>query len=75
MVRLPFSLKVVKQFRDLNKPLKWSVLYDDGIEKYPIGKETVWRSGTVMDCHATALLSIPGGNGDKTELYVLRNGQ
>ena len=30
------------------------------------------RSASVMDCHATARGSIPGGNGIKTELYVLR---
>ena len=33
-----------------------------------------WRSGSVMDCHATALSSIPGGNGVKTELHVPRKG-
>ena len=31
-----------------------------------------WRSGSVMDCHATVRGSIPGGNGVKTELHVLR---
>ena len=34
-----------------------------------------WRSGSVMDCQATARGSIPGGNGVKTELHVLRNEQ
>ena len=34
-----------------------------------------WRSGCVMDCHATARGSIPGGNGEFTELHVLRKGQ
>ena len=34
-----------------------------------------WRSGSVMDCHATARGSIPSGNGVKTELHVLRKGQ
>ena len=34
-----------------------------------------WRSGSVMDYHATARGSIPGGNGVKTELHVLRKGQ
>ena len=34
-----------------------------------------WRSGSVMDCHATARGSIPGGNGVFTELHVLRKGQ
>ena len=31
-----------------------------------------WHSGSVMDCHTTARGSIPGGNGVKTELHVLR---
>ena len=34
-----------------------------------------WRSGSVMDCHATARGSIPDGSGVKTELDVLRKGQ
>ena len=34
-----------------------------------------WRSGCIMDCHATARGSIPGGNGVFTELHVLRKGQ
>ena len=34
-----------------------------------------WRSGCVMDCHATAWGSIPGGNVVKTELHILRKGQ
>ena len=38
-------------------------------------KELVWRSGCVMDCHATAWGSIPGGNGVITELHVLCKGQ
>ena len=33
------------------------------------------RNGKVMDCHATARDSIPGGNGVKLELHVLRKGQ
>ena len=33
--------------------------------------ELAWRGGCVMDCHATAQGSIPGGNGVKTELHVL----
>ena len=33
-----------------------------------------WRIGSVMDCHVTARGSIPGGNGVKTELHVLRKG-
>ena len=37
--------------------------------------ELPWRSGSVMDCHATALGSIPGGNGVFTELHVLSKGQ
>ena len=37
--------------------------------------ELAWRSGSVMDCHATAQGSIPGGNSIKTELHVLRKGQ
>ena len=34
--------------------------------------ELAWRSDSVMDCHATARGSIPGGNGVLTELHVLR---
>ena len=37
--------------------------------------ELAWRSGSVMDCHATALGSIPGGNGVFNELQILRKGQ
>ena len=37
--------------------------------------ELAWRSGSVMDCHATARGSIPYGNGVFTELHVLRKGQ
>ena len=37
--------------------------------------ELAWRSGSVMDCHATARGSIPGRNGLFTELHVLRKGQ
>ena len=32
-----------------------------------------WRSGSVMDCHATARCSIP--DGAFTELHVLHKGQ
>ena len=32
----------------------------------------MWCSGSVMDCHTTARASIPGGNGVKTKLHVLR---
>ena len=34
-----------------------------------------WRSGSVMDCHATTRGSIPSGNGVFTELHILRKGQ
>ena len=34
--------------------------------------ELVWHIGSIMDCHATARGSIPGGNGILTELHVLR---
>ena len=37
--------------------------------------ELAWRSGSVMDCHATTQGSIPIGNSVKTELHVLRKGQ
>ena len=37
--------------------------------------ELVWHSGSVMNCHATAWGSIPGGNGAFTKLHVLRKGQ
>ena len=36
--------------------------------------ELAWRSGRVMDCHATARGSIPGGYGVSTESHVLRKG-
>ena len=34
--------------------------------------ELAWRSGIVMDCHATARGSIPGVNDVFIELHVLR---
>ena len=37
--------------------------------------ERLWRSGNVMNCHATAPGSIPGRDGVFTELHVLRKGQ
>ena len=37
--------------------------------------ELAWRIDSVMDCHATARGSIPGGKSVKTELDVLRKGQ
>ena len=37
--------------------------------------ELTWRSSSVMDCHATAWGSIPGGNGVFTALHVLQKGQ
>ena len=37
--------------------------------------ELPWRSGSVIDCHATAPGSIPGRDGVFTELHVLRKGQ
>ena len=37
--------------------------------------ERPWRSGNVMNCHATAPGSIPGLDGVFTELHVLRKGQ
>ena len=37
--------------------------------------ELAWRSGSVMDCHATARGSIPGGNSVFTKLHVLCKGQ
>ena len=42
---------------------------------YKLYMELVWRSGSVMDCHATAQGSIPGGNGVFTELHALHKGQ
>ena len=38
--------------------------------KLALFKTLLWRSGSVM-----ARGSIPGGNGVKTELHVLRKGQ
>ena len=40
-----------------------------------ISVERPWRSGNVMNCHATAPGSIPGRDGVFTELHVLRKGQ
>ena len=37
--------------------------------------ELAWRISSVMDCHAAARDLIPGGNGVKTKLRVLRKGQ
>ena len=39
-------------------------------KEYEMRVELAWRSGSVMDCHATAWPggSIPGGNGVFTEL-------
>ena len=37
--------------------------------------ELAWRSGSIMDFHATARGSIPGGNDVFTELHVLCKGQ
>ena len=44
-------------------------------EEFSPGREQAWRSGRVMDCHATAPGSIPGRDGVFTELHVLRKGQ
>ena len=40
-----------------------------------IDVELTWRSSNVMDCHATARGSNPGGDDVFTELHVLRKGQ
>ena len=45
---------------------------DHGLVRY---MELAWRSGSVMDCHATARGAIHGGNGVKNELRVLRKEQ
>ena len=45
------------------------------IDSFKTRVERAWRSGSVMDCHATTRGSIPVGNGVFTELYVLRKGQ
>ena len=37
--------------------------------------ELAWRSGSIMDSHATTRGSIPDGNGVFAELHVLRKGQ
>ena len=51
--------------------------YDDGQARHGRrkGEELTRRNGNVMDCHATARGSNPGGNGVFTELHVLRKGQ
>ena len=54
-------------------PLGNSTIYPFLILKQRV--ELAWRSGSVMDGHATARGSIPGGNGIKTELHVHRKGQ
>ena len=52
------------------------LLIDKSHNKYSTQRvELAWRSGSVMDCQATARGSIPGGIGLKTELHVLRKGQ
>ena len=45
------------------------------IISWSVKVELTWRSGSVMDCHATARGSIPAGNGVFTELHILRKGQ
>ena len=42
---------------------------------FKIHRELAWRSGSVVDCQATIRGSIPGENGVKTEVHVLRKGQ
>ena len=37
--------------------------------------ELACRSNSVMDCHATAWGSIPGGNGVFTELHIIHKEQ
>ena len=37
--------------------------------------ELAWRSGSVIDCHATARGWIPDGNSVFSELHVLRKRQ
>ena len=46
-----------------------------GAVKLQLFWERPWRSGNVMNCHATAPGSIPGRDGVFTELHVLRKGQ
>ena len=52
--------------------LTLSCLYCTSLTRW---MELAWRSGIVMDCHATAWGSIPGGNVVFTKLHVLRKGQ
>ena len=40
----------------------------------PLSVELAYRSGNVMDCHATARGSMPGRNVVFIELHVLRKG-
>ena len=37
--------------------------------------ELAWRSGSINNYHATVRGSIPGENGVKTDLHILRKGQ
>ena len=57
---------------DIVNVLEWS----NGDNDYNIVMlERPWRSGNVMNCHATAPGSIPGRDGVFTEFHVLCKGQ
>ena len=57
-----------KQYLGLYHPIRFC------IGSY-VNVELAWRSGYVMDCHATAWGSICGRNGVFIKLHVLRKGQ
>ena len=40
-----------------------------------LSSQEAWRSGSVIDCHATTQGLIPNGNGVKTQLHVLLKGR
>ena len=59
------SKQVLPKNEDLSRSLDIRVIWKLDTEFPTIFNEVklAWRSGSVMDCHATARGSIPGGNG------------
>ena len=80
-----YELLQVRQFRwqELKQSnMSYDILYNIGCKKSIASffykkewVELVWRSNSVMYCHATAWGSIPGWNSVFTELHVLYKGQ
>ena len=70
---LIFKNLVVNDFFITNNPIShFNDLFGSVLD---FSVELAWHSGSVMDCHATAQGSIPGGNSVFIELYVLSKGQ